>query len=184
MTRHVALLSLLVVLSGCGIFSPADLPLSAGEKESGYTYVPIDPFPVITQAGEGCEKNQKPPRAKLLDSLPDNAVRMLVERFEANGGVTYGPSKVGGRGQSYRVTVDYINADTINKRVWIRRSFLNSKGEHQYVGLLSKPGFSYMEDTEEFEIRRKDPKKDGEVDFHEFNIPIYVGVGLRVAAAH
>lgn len=182
MTRHVAVLLQLIALTGCGIFSPSDLPLSAGEKESGYTYVPIDPFPVITQAGEGCEKNQKPPRAKLLDSLPDNAVRMLVERFEANGGVTYGPSKVGGRGQSYRVTVDYINADTINKRVWIRRSFRDAKGDRLYVGLLTKPSFSYVEGTEEFEIRRKDPKKDGELDFHEFNIPIYVGVGLRVAA--
>lgn len=182
MIRHVALLSILVSLTGCGIFSPSDLPLSAGEKESGYTYVPVDPFPVIAKPGEGCENNQKPPRDRLLDSLPDNAVRMLVERFEADGGVTYGPSKVGGRGQSYRVTVDYINADTINKQVWIRRSFQDPKGERQYVRLLSKPGFSYVDGTEEFEIRGEAPEEGSKLDYHEFNIPIYVGVGLRVAA--
>lgn len=108
MTRSICLLILFVSLAGCGIFSPSDLPLSAGEKESGYTYVPIDPFPVIRQTGEGCETNQKPSRAKLLDSFPDYAVRMLVERFEVDGVITYGSSKVGGRGQSHRITVDYI----------------------------------------------------------------------------
>ena len=35
MTRHVAVLLQLGALTGCGIFSPADLSLSAGEKESG-----------------------------------------------------------------------------------------------------------------------------------------------------
>ena len=95
------------------------------ENKSGYTYIPVDPFSVQTNPGNSCnitdveaaiEKVEvnKIGFGTLLESLPDNAVRMSVEQFNASGAVSYGPAGIGAEGESYRVTVDYINADTTN----------------------------------------------------------------------
>lgn len=125
-----------LVLAGCANIHPQSNLSTAkglGESESGYTYIPIDPFPVTSIPGPECpnredqgvfrkflddvskKADQKANNYEnLLDSLPDNAVRMLIEKVDASGGVTYGASKSTMKDESYRVTVDYINADTIN----------------------------------------------------------------------
>src|SRR5262245_58610337 len=111
MMRNLAYLVFVVMLGGC---ATTFAPRSEAEKASGYAYVSIDPFAVLTIKGDDCSGNAK--YRGLLESLPDNAVRMLVERITASGKVTYGPAKLGARGESYRVTIDYINADTVNFR--------------------------------------------------------------------
>src|SRR5690242_15883683 len=109
MGKLVALLIAAIGVAGCAdlssYFSKAraaadDPPKSQGESESGYTYIPIDPFPVEAVNAAGCNGKVS---ALLLDSLPDNAVRMLVERLNESGSVTYGVSKTGAKGESYRV---------------------------------------------------------------------------------
>ena len=169
------------------MFGKADnlaTPKSIGEMESGYTYVPIDPFPVKTVAGDGCKDSVNPISGSLLDALPDNAVRMLVERFDLSGAVTYGTSKSGAKGESYRVTVDYINADTINVPVWIAKSMVNSKkNEYEAVYLFSPPSMDFIPGTEIYEVTREKPEGKGDFpSYSEFNIPVYVGVGLRISA--
>lgn len=185
MKRALVLLSMVAMLAGCATtFAPKTL----GERESGYTYVPIDPFAVQTVPGDSC-KDTPQEKAKtygtLLQSLPDNAVRMLIERFNASGSVTYGAAKLGAKGESYRVTVDYINADTINVRVWISKSMKfagSSSQERQFVSLLAAPDARFVPDSEEYTITREKPRPEVISDFVEFNIPVYVGIGLRVAA--
>jgi hypothetical protein len=95
MVRGIALLILVSSVGGC---ATAILPGSVAERQSGYTYVPIDPFPVQTVPGDGCDGTrggQAQLRGTLLQSLPDNSVRMLVERFDASGTVTW-PRQTGG----------------------------------------------------------------------------------------
>ena len=47
MTKIVVLLSVIAIITtGC-----VGLPKTVAEKESGYTYVPIDPFPVEVVPG-------------------------------------------------------------------------------------------------------------------------------------
>lgn len=182
MKKILILICVVVIFGGCATTFP---PKSVGEKESGYTYVPIDPFSVQTILDDSC-KDSPQEKAKtygtLLQSLPDNAVRMLIERFNASGTVTYGPAKLGAKGESYRVTVDYINADTINVQVWISKSMETVGGVSKVVSLLSAPDANFVPDTEVYTITRDKPASDMISQFVEFNIPVYVGIGLRVSA--
>jgi hypothetical protein len=191
---------LLILLSGCGMFSknivratePLPTAHTSGEKESGYTYIPIDPFPVNIKPGANCSgsiplaTNGKTSRVKILDLLPDNAVRMLVERFDMKGDVTYGASKIAAHGESYRVTIDYINADTvavpfrISKIMYLREP--DGVYETGYADLFREPGSQFLPDTETYEVIRitpgMNPAEPGQIDLY---IPVYVGVGLRIS---
>lgn len=193
--RSILLLMLAVALSGCTtVFSTR----TSAEKESGYTYIPVDPFSVEQVPGAGCEVAERGAKdatantsqasteyGPLLKALPDNAVRMLIERFNASGTVTYGPGKLGAKDETYRVTVDYINADTRNFRVWISKSMQRwDDGKLVPVSLIAPPDLDkYVPETEFFQITR-DPADKGEdgSGFVEYNIPIYIGIGLRVTA--
>lgn len=200
MLRNYIVLSLIFLLAGChgsSVYSPA-------ENESGYTYVPLDPFPVKLVPGTECEKTAKLSRKTLLQALPDNAVRMLTEQFDASGAVTYGPSKVSGSASSYRITIDYIYSDTMNRAVYISKSVMpkadvldKEKKERRIVPIGSSPTFSYVHGSEEYKITSDHPfdpsrytvtpeqKLAWEVfnqEYSEFNIPVYVGLGLRVSA--
>lgn len=231
MLQYWCLLSLLLSLVGCAIRAA-----SPGEVESGYTYIPLDPFPVTLLAGQGCV-DRTPDRKTLLTALPDNAARMLTEKFEVSGKIIYGPSNVGGDGATYRVTTDYIYSDTINRRVFIKKTmqrqrkyrlnpllaFLKGQAyehesqeykkaegeegpyERQAVPIgyptdsdvyvpgsevytiatpppSPKPGSGVNYDT--FAKYEEETKKflEEHKEFSEFNIPIYVGLGLRVSA--
>lgn len=190
MIRVIVTLVTALTLSACGTMftnsssmfgnsDPVVVPQTSGEMESGYTYIPIDPFPVQTVDSASCKEAGKGP-GKLLDALPDNAVRMLVERFDVSGGVTYGVSKAGAKGESYRVTIDYINADTINVQVWIAKRMRHLKTrDFETVSPFAPAGLEFEAGSEVFEVSRT-PVRGPFVA--EFNIPVYVGVGLRVSA--
>lgn len=194
MKKIFLLLCAVMIFGGCA----TTLPQTSGEKDSGYTYVPIDPFPVETLPGDSCRENNTK-YGTLLESLPDNAVRMLIEKFNTSGTVTYGPAKLGVKGESYRVTVDYINADTVNVPVWISKKMRTITGESKRVSLLStfipatikkldeklSPVLSMAEGdftpgTEMYIVTRDKPADPSQFD--EFNIPVYIGIGLRVSA--
>lgn len=202
MIRSYIRLSLLVLLTGCTgitVYSPS-------ESESGYTYIPLDPFPVHIKGGMACTETDTLTRKLLLEALPDNAVRMLTERFDSSGTVTYGTSKVSGTGESYRVTIDYIYSDTMNRQLFISKSVMATstskdgieKTERTIVPIGSTPPFSYLTGSEEYRITSEsplDPRHDksfgDEVhaewrrfnkEYTEYSVPVYVGLGLRVAA--
>ncbi|MES2247056.1 MAG: hypothetical protein V4645_07235 [Pseudomonadota bacterium] len=153
-----------------------------GELESGFTYIPIDPFPVGTIQSDSCKENPSAVQADLLSSLPDNAVRMLIERFDVNGTVVYGVGKVGVKDERYRVTIDYINADTVNVRMGIRKTVQAKSGGNKLIGLFAPLDESLEPGTESFEVMTVSEKGLPDPTWQEFNIPVYIGVGLRVSA--
>ncbi len=180
-------------LCGCGSLfdgrpfakSDGQVAASLGEIESGYTYIPVDPFPVETRLSASCKETRADSTSVLLDSLPDNAVRMLVERFDKSGAITYGASKAGVKDESYRVTVDYINADTINVPVAItkfmrRKSASPVSPDTEPVNLFATDLSEYVAGTERYEVTRVTTTKGA--PGYVFNIPVYVGVGLRVSS--
>jgi len=115
-----------VSLSGCGLLNNQLKPTTLGEAVSGYTYIPIDPTKVEIIASE-CTFNYSDigdAKVKLLDMLPDNAVRMSMESSDAKGNIMYGVSKAGVAGSAYKLTADYVNSDTVSKSVWIRKTML------------------------------------------------------------
>lgn len=172
-------------ITGC-----ASIPghvFNQAEQQSGYTYIPIDPFSVGTKAGVNCSALKGTPFLKLPKGLPDNAVRMLVEQFDAKGNVTYGASKAESAGMTYRVTMDYVSSDTTNFPVAITR-YAAVKGQ----GMVPIP-FSVKLDPKEVDIDSENysvesvgfepTSRQKKTEFTQiFNIPVYVGIGLRVTA--
>ena len=150
--------------------------------------------------------------SNLLKVLPDNAVRIAVEQLDASGNISYGPSGVSVKGSSYKVTIDYINADTANVRLFMIKS-VRVKLHKNLWETLSGKGF-YRESehwlrmtdplppgsvpgSEHYDIRRvgasaylPDKVKLGGTTNEvspaqlgaEVNIPVYIGIGLRVTA--
>jgi hypothetical protein len=120
----VSLVFVIVLTAGCSTFSPT--PTTVAEDLSGYAYIPVDPAKIEIV---GCKLsladmvaiNGKAATNKVLDLLPDNAVRMSMELFDAKGNASYGATRAGVESSSYRLTADYINSDTVNKTVWIKK---------------------------------------------------------------
>jgi hypothetical protein len=239
---HLILAAFVFGLSGCSLFHRA--PKTLGEVSSGYTYIPLDPFAVNTSTN--CESFV----TNLFNALPDNAVRISVEKFDGNGNVTYGPAGVSTKGGRYRTTVDYINADTTTIRLFIARSvmvfpkrYLSTRyffSPDQFYRLVSlerqwlDPHASLpkncIPETETFWVRRVSTTNDTDEVFRsellqqyasdyelpsygegpperisdeerdaldrrasqrklsvskaggQFNVPVYIGIGLRVSA--
>lgn len=188
-----------LTLNGCSTISSKTTP---SETLSGYTYIPVDPFTVKTYPGNSCNRNtlqsentvevSQIPYEQLLKSLPDNAVRTTVETFYANGAVTYGTAKISSAATSYRITVDYINADTTNVDLWIRRTAIPKQTEESdlnYTFTAKPQNISIFDpiDTSKYSSYRytvtTNQPKDSEInDYSYFSLPVYVGIGLRVTA--
>lgn len=179
-----------LMLASCAPFSKQ----TPAEEESGYTYIPVDPFSVKTVSADSCDELSRHNRivpngadsvafSSLLRSLPDNAVRMSIERFDTSGNITYGPGGIGVKGESYRVTVDYINADTTNIPLWISRSSQEYKRRETNVAkLFSFASEKYTPGSELYVVSRTKPEVESIDRYAEYNIPVYVGIGLRVTA--
>ena len=195
MKKKIAVIPIIIILTSCSSSNVIrNFAKSSGEVESGYTYVPIDPFPVDQVDSDSCRERKAKAEGELLRSLPDNAVRMLVEQLDVGGKLTYGASQVGSKHEKYRITVDYINADTINVPVWISRKIQTIDGGEKQVPLLANANKLsgtgpdsiglLIEDSDRYEVRRKPKDYAGEkpIGFEEFNIPVYIGIGLRVSA--
>lgn len=186
--RQIAVLAALISLSACSAI-PHRPPQTSGELESGYTYVPLDPFPVATVAGDSCKEKGLEQfdytNAGLLKDLPDNTVRMMVEKLDTSGKVTFGPAKVGMIGERYNVTVDFINADTVNVPMWILKTMQLVDGPRIQVRMYdSNPGPRFVPGSELYEATKTPSVRaaDNDFIFEEFNLPVYVGVGLRARA--
>jgi hypothetical protein len=137
---------------------------------------------------------------------------MSMELSDVSGNVTYGVSKVGSIGTTYKLTADYTNSDTVNMAVRIRKtmmvtSTLRSKKEYEegterrpvplrggdlYASSMDDDGkevHQAIAGTEQFEVKSaaqrvfsEGPRLIEEGMFEEFNVPIYVGIGLRIVA--
>ncbi len=214
MRRAFLVLLLAGALPACNSLKTQTL----GEAASGYTYVPIDPLPVRIEPPVECPWPCAAwANASLLDGFPDNAVRMLVEQDTVSGSVTFGPSKVGAKNQTYAVTIDFINADVVNRGVWIMKTMRRASDERPCrVPVTGPPGpeGTYRPGSEIYHVKLAPADEEhgpsearpeaaapaadfGMFDCAEpsapsrpvparpepvFNIPVYVGVGLRACA--
>lgn len=175
-----------LVLVACSALSKITKPRSEGEQNSGFTYVPIDPFPV-TPKYDSPTCSQPDSHAVVLDALPDNAVRAQVEQIDLSGQVTFGASKIAAQDKTYRITVDYINADTVHVTYWINKAMRvagDPNNSTQYVDLYAPPPPNLVPGSESYTIYTIRPTDEviKNQNLLEVNIPVYVGVGLRIIA--
>lgn len=186
----IATLPILLLL-GCA----KTIPKPPSEHLSGFTYIPLDPFSIRTNPGGSCgnideslmnnDVNiEKIPYRTLLESLPDNAVRVSLEQYLKSGQVAYGVGSLSGEAESYKLTVDYINSDTVNVKFWIRKFAEIYKTEEVVPVKLSAPtdNGKYTYGSETFEVIRAKNDEQKPEGYDEINVPVYIGIGLRVTA--
>jgi hypothetical protein len=183
----------LVFLGGCSALSDVTLPRSLGERNSGYAYIPLDPLPVSSQPARSCSPRGYRFR-EVLDALPDNAVRIAVGSFDQSGKLTYGPAQIGTQGNSYQVILDYINVDVAQMFFRISRT-VASTGQPISVWDESTEDTRYrvtrLPLLEPLEVAASghlaavpDPAGlAGDTREVTVNVPVYVGVGLRLTAS-
>lgn len=153
---------------------PMDEPSSLGEKNASYSYIPLDPLPVVIRNGRNCPNGPLDAKA-LLDNLPDNAVRVAIRQISGKGDATLGPAVLGSSGSRYQVTLDYISADTANIRFLIGL-VKQVDGGRKMLPIRGELG----PDDEIWVERLGDDTSGAQAD--EVVIPVYVGVGLRLTS--
>lgn len=203
--KNIAVALASLMLCSCSVFSAFDGPRSEAEIASGYAYIPLNPSPVSVQPGEGCfddkydsptvralstltpSKTQELVFKPLLQSFPDNAVRISQEQIFLNGKSSYGPASVEGSGQDFKVTADFISFDTTSLDVYMAKQLLNPDGS---LGDLVSPfaptpaGLSARYLVEKFDTLGYDELQKflNTSEYKEVSIPAYIGVGLRASA--
>ena len=193
------------MLGGC---TPTRLPSSLGEGNSSFSYIPLDPLPVVEQRGQGC-KDESSIYKTLLNSLPDQAVRIAVGQYTSSGTLVYGPVSVGVAGERYQVVLDYISVDASNIRLAVQKStkprrvdfgsffrrwyFPSTERDEKYYSttwrVLAKDAYwKQMEKREGVDnatelFDQSDPRiVPIEYPPQLVTIPVYVGIGLRLTA--
>src|SRR5262245_23377000 len=167
-----------ILLTGCSLFPSLEPPPSLGERNSGFTYIPLDPLPVATAPGRSCGdiRDERLPEGvkfrEVLDALPDNAVRMAIKEYDAKGKLSFGASSVGSEGRRYQVVLDYINVDSTNIRFYIKLK------DDEIVDVKRVDDYFFISDDKRAAL----PADVVERKSGNIVIPVYVGVGLRLTA--
>lgn len=162
------------------------LPKTNGELYSDFSYVPIDPLPIFEDYGKDCSPDSK--FKDLLESLPDQSVRLAIVQLNGKGSASYGPASIGYENNYYKVVLDYINVDVAQLPVYVKRISTENKGQT----------FSLYDESLELNTKyivtkatKVNPYKKSTIS--EFSkddsageliiVPVYVGVGLRLTAS-
>lgn len=196
--KNIYLLIVAAWLVGCA--NSPQLPSTDAESRSSFTYIPLDPLSITKRQGSSCDLGSNSPLTvtELLEALPDQTVRMAIKKFSANGNVSYAAFASAGKNESYEVILDYMNTDTAPGAFLVKRFVVNL--ESYEAGLFSSKykrtdykvgdALSISESTPSSVITQyhvvpydnSEPVPSEFEDYSIINIPIYVGLGLRLKA--
>lgn len=190
-------LCLSLILSGCSSFLPDTL--TQGEEASSYSYVPLDPMDVQESVGFNCGYDTKIEDIKknettgmpgdyifedLPDAFPDNTVRIAYKTINKNGNISYGPIGASIEGGRYQIVIDYIKSDTVNEKFYVKKVLKNSLGA--VVEIPYHNVYDLAAEVVRYEVKHtiniNPTDKEAIKNYSAINIPIYVGIGLRITA--
>lgn len=173
------------ILSGCALLDVRpDSPETEGERKSTFSYIPVDPLPVAVELGTNCPAFDTLTRGQVnelahtdyLDALPDNTVRVSVAKINASGSISYGVGAIGAEDDRLRVVIDYGSSDVTNIEFAVYRK---TPGDGAPVSLLdetaAREGFPIV-------LERVSADYDAPAAAEFYQVPVYVGVGLRLTA--
>lgn len=178
-SRFVAITAITLLSSGCA--KSLKLPQTPGEVASNYGYVPLDPLAVSQTSGDSCEGRKNVEPVPVLDALPDLAVRFAVADVSANGGLTFGPSKLTSAGGTYRAVLDYVNVDAVPVDFTVYKVVRTGDGL-KGMPASYKPNLTAGEVLDHYEVKLLPKAEGSETAPDRVTIPIYIGVGLRLSA--
>lgn len=116
-----------------------------------FGYHPLDPLPVRFP------KTTIPAEKKtILNSLPDETMRIAIGEVTTNNGITFSSAKVGVENKEYVVILDYIKFNTYSFDVTLK-NIPNSSNKTAII-------------------------ESGDTEGTSAIVPVYVGVGLRLTA--
>lgn len=139
----LALVSVLFV--GCTTQFTVPDTLGDPKNAKNYGYHPLDPLPINLSNGTSSP----------LEVLPDETIRIAVGTISGDGGIAYGPAKIGAEGKNYVVILDYIKFGTDSIGVTI--SDKDTKGNRVAMRAIESSKANAI-------------------------VPVYIGVGLRLTA--
>lgn len=166
--KNLLVLIISLTLAGCATSFPvrsdtpasSDIPSNASNRTkdslntmgdpknaNNYGYHPLDPLPVYPTVH----------KSQFLEAMPDETIRIAVATVSGDGGLTFGPAKIGVEGKNYVVVLDYIKFGT--ESFGVKLSEKDNKGER--IATLVEAS------------------KASEADVV---VPVYIGVGLRLTA--
>jgi len=159
--KHTIILSSAIVLIfqliGCGRHH---LPRaqSRAELESGYTYIPLDAFPIDFS---DCDDLQTIDQKEFFNYLPDNSIRTSIRQFDLKEGkLSFTPVTLTSSGYTYEVVSDYINSDTISFPVRILQSAVYGTQRRFIMPFETPPseyeGKALVEDSTSFHVLFRD----------------------------
>ncbi len=199
--KRIALTLLCTAVSACETLQLEE-PRTLGEVNTGYNYIPVDPLPVTVLAdgldangafptgttaevmrrrryqrcvARGADGEPDDDAADVMDALPDHTVRMAVRSRSAQGESGFGPVAISARGSTYEVVVDSIFADTTNVRLAIR-----AEGPAGTIPVMALPPM--IDRSTQIDVLRLRDGARPPAGYEVVNIPVYVGVGLRLTA--
>lgn len=147
----------------------------------------------------------------IRESFPDQTVRLAVAEFDASGGLSFGPATVGYEGNSYQVIIDYVNSDTATGSFLVKREVAGQIPTKKWWGgsyvwpnykkgqqvklfervpdsvvtnytVLPNPNDSLFQAFQEKSKVDKNIAGLIKEGYEVVNLPVYVGVGLRLTA--
>lgn len=177
-----------VAASGCNHLPWSKDPQTKAEELSGYTYIPLDPFPVKMRHANCPTPMDKSVRlVDILEALPDNTARISTVELNQQGEASFTAGGVTEKGNTYKVTIDYTNSATVQLPLWIRKkaNLYDYKkkeiGEETDLDPSEPASGRYAVGTQRYEVYRVRLGEE-RTGFKKVSIPLYVGVGLRVIA--
>lgn len=159
MTSMKTLLSLLIALIVAACATPPKVPNTLGDPKNAtpYGYHPLDPLPIQKNSDfKDFFKDKK----NVLELLSDETIRIAVGTVSAEGGISFGPAKIGIEGKNYVVILDYI----------------------KYITNSMAAGLS-VDETNGKRTATRIIKEDADVGKDKAVVPAYIGVGLRLIAS-
>lgn len=161
--KYLPFFAICLTTLGCSLSKQMPRATTIGDPINAYSYgyQPIDPLPVSYGIDSGQDKimmnnyGARIPNKRLMESFPDETMRLAIGQIDGKGNVSFASSKYGYAHSSYIVILDYIKFDTKTLPVVVRKDSLN-----QII-----------------DFKRTDLVSDAEAI-----IPVYIGVGLRFTA--
>jgi hypothetical protein len=136
------------------------LPTTSGDPLNAvsYGYQPLDPLPVDVFIN-GKKINPLTRQKEVLDALSDETIRLVMGEVTGSGQISYGTAKMGYKGHSYEIVIDYMKFQTYGKP------------------------FKYAVKGDKTDVLTPTDTFASTAIVKHSILPLYVGVGLRLKAS-
>jgi hypothetical protein len=156
MIKSILISTVFILFFGCSASKKIPKTMGDIQNAESFGYQPLDPLPVELKSIVDSPMTNK----RLMNSLPDETMRLAIGQVDSKGNISFGPAKIGYAGSSYIVILDYVKFDTKSFPVQVAKDTNNTVIDFRSIS--------------DYDAANSTPP--------DAVIPVYVGVGLRFTA--